>query len=97
MSDARDRKSAQSWRQLTTMKGTFQRLVPALLLAVTLAGCASAPQMAQSYSERCAASGLAPGTDAFSNCVARLETESQMRRDARHREMVERSAIPRLN
>jgi hypothetical protein len=90
------RKSAQSFCHLANMKSLFHWPVPALLLAMTMAGCASAPQLAQSNNERCAASGHAPGTDAFANCVVRLETESQVRRDARHREMVERSAIPQI-
>jgi hypothetical protein len=38
--------------------------------------------------------GLHAGTDAFRDCVAQLENESALRRDARHREMVERSAVP---
>jgi hypothetical protein len=75
------------------MKTTSQS-ISLLLLTVLMAGCASSTPVAQRYNERCTDRGLQSGTDAFRNCVAQLENESVARRDARHREMVERSAAP---
>jgi hypothetical protein len=79
------------------MTSNVQRAILLVLLAAMTAGCASSTQVAQRYDERCAERGLQPGTDAFRNCVAQLETESALRRDARHREMVERSGAPSFN
>ena len=76
------------------MKALVRRSIPLLLLGLTIASCASSTQVAQRYNERCAERGLQPGTEPYSNCVAQLETESALRRDARHREMIERSAVP---
>jgi uncharacterized lipoprotein YajG len=76
------------------MKLRFTRSIPLLLSTVLLAGCASSEQLVQRNNERCASRGLQLGTEAFSNCVAELETEGELRRSARHRDMVERSAAP---
>jgi hypothetical protein len=68
-----------------------------ILLALTgfLAGCASsAEQLAQRNNERCAARGLQPDTDAFSDCVVALETERNVRMESRRRDMMERSNVP---
>jgi len=69
---------------------------PILLLTLCLlvTGCASSAQLAQRNEERCTARGLQPKTDAFADCILRLETESEVRKDARHREMMERSSNP---
>ena len=57
--------------------------------------CSSMARLAQNDSDRCAARGLQPGTDAFSDCVARLETERKVRAESRYRDMVvERTAVP---
>jgi hypothetical protein len=76
------------------MNYLFRCSIVLLLIGPTMAGCASSTQVTQSYGGRCADRGLQPGTDAFDKCVAQLETDSALRRDARHREMVERSAAP---
>ena len=41
--------------------------------------------------------GYQPNTDAFKDCVVRLDTERTVRMDQRHREAVEKSAIPSSN
>jgi hypothetical protein len=70
------------------------RLILSLALSLFVAGCGSVGQLAQRDEERCAARGLQPQTDAFTNCIVSLETERKLRMDARHREQVERSGAP---
>jgi hypothetical protein len=65
-----------------------------LALALSLAACASAQQTAQRDEERCAARGYKPNTKEFETCMLDLETARTVRRDTRHREMMERSANP---
>jgi hypothetical protein len=73
----------------------FLRPVSLLLLGAMVASCSSTAQLAQRDSERCAARGLKPGTDAFSDCVLQMETERKVRADSRYRDMVvERTAVP---
>ena len=73
----------------------FIRLIPVLVLGALQAGCiTSAEQVAQRNEERCTARGYQPKTDAHNDCMVRLEGEGQARRDARHREAVERSTVP---
>jgi hypothetical protein len=72
---------------------TFRSILP-LALCLLLAGCASATQLAQRDSDRCAARGYQPNTDEFKDCIVRLETERTVRTDVRHREMMERSSAP---
>jgi hypothetical protein len=73
----------------------FHQPIILLMLAALLAGCASsAEQLAQRNNERCAARGLQPNTDAFSDCVVALETERTVRMESRRRDMMERSNIP---
>ena len=71
-------------------------LRPFILLALgaLVAGCSSPQQLAQRNTDRCAARGLQPGTDAFNDCVVALETERDVRTRSRHREMMERSNVP---
>jgi hypothetical protein len=76
------------------MMRLFHHLAGFVLLVGVLTGCASSAQLAQRYNDRCVQRGLEPGTDAFRHCVAQLENDSAARRDARHREMVERSGVP---
>jgi hypothetical protein len=87
------RKSAQLCFNSPLMK-SFAQWAIALLTALAAAGCASSGQVTQRYNDRCAERGYQAGSDAFRNCVAQLESESALRRDARHREMVERSGAP---
>ncbi len=71
------------------------RFASILLASALMAGCSSTARLAQNDSDRCAARGLQPGTDAFSDCVVRLETERKTRAESRYRDMVvERTAVP---
>jgi hypothetical protein len=73
----------------------FHRSIAVLILGLLLAGCiTTAEQQAQRNQERCTARGYQPKTDAFNDCIVRLENESEARRDARHRETVERTTVP---
>jgi hypothetical protein len=76
------------------MNSLFRWPIALAIVGTMVAGCASTAQIAQRYDDRCAERGLQSGTNAFRDCVAQLENESALRRDARHREMVERSAVP---
>jgi hypothetical protein len=80
------------------MTRTLPRLLLASGLCLLAAGCFStAEQLAQRNSERCAARGHQPNTKLFNDCLAQLETERDLRTEARRREMVERSAVPSPN
>ena len=70
------------------------RPVLLLSLALLLAGCASAEQLAQRDHERCIARGYKPETKDFNDCMALVENERVARRDMRHREQIEKSANP---
>jgi hypothetical protein len=68
------------------------------LIGVLASGCiTTAEQQAKRTEERCVERGYQPKTDAFSDCVVRLDGERSARMDARHREQVEKSAAPSLN
>jgi len=73
------------------------RVLPVLLLSLLLAGCFNTGQQAaQRNEDRCAAGGLKPGTDAFADCIVKLETERDVRMQRAHRENMERTSIPPL-
>jgi hypothetical protein len=77
---------------------TMTRFILLTLLGASLAGCiTSAEQIAQRNEERCQARGYQPKTDAFADCVTRLETERSVRGEQRRREMLEQSAAPPSN
>jgi hypothetical protein len=62
-----------------------------LALAPLVAGCIStSEQVTQRINERCAARGLQPGTDRFSDCVVQLESERTQRMDQNRRDAMER-------
>jgi hypothetical protein len=73
------------------------RLTPLLLLGALCAGCSTAEQITQRNEERCQARGYQPKTDAFADCVTRLETERSVRGEQRRRDMLEQSAAPPSN
>ena len=73
------------------------RFIHLTLLCALLAGCASAEQIAQRNEERCQARGYQPKTDAFADCIVRLESERSVRGEQRRREMLEQSAAPPSN
>jgi hypothetical protein len=77
---------------------TMTRFILLSLLSALLAGCIStAEQIAQRNEERCQARGYQPKTDAFADCVTRLESERSARGEQRRREMLEQSAAPPSN
>ena len=54
-----------------------------LALCALAAGCiTTAEQQAKRNEERCVARGYQPKTDGFSDCIVRLETESDQRRES---------------
>ena len=72
----------------------FCRPIFLLMLSALVAGCTSAGQLAQRDNERCVSLGLQPKSDAFSDCVVRVESERQQRMDNNRREMMEKPFIP---
>ena len=80
------------------MTRSFARSILALTLCALATGCiTTAEQQAKRKEERCVERGYQPKSDAFNDCIVRLETESTVRMDQRHREAVEKSAIPSAN
>ena len=80
------------------MTCSFGRPILVLALCALVAGCiTTAEQQAQRNEERCVERGYQPKSDAFADCLVRLETDKTVRMDQRHREMVEKSAIPSSN
>ncbi len=66
-----------------------------LVLSAPLTHCVStSEQMAQRNNERCAARGLQPNTDAFNDCVVRLEGERLQRMDDNRRRAMEKFEMP---
>jgi hypothetical protein len=80
------------------MTSPAARSALALALCLLAAGCiTTAEQIAERNNQRCTARGYQPNTKEFSDCIAQLETDRSLRLQARHREVVERSAIPPMN
>ena len=77
------------------MNRFIRRSILLFALSAALASCAASPQqLAQRNDERCAARGLQPQTDAFADCVTRLETERDVRMQSRHRDLLEKTTAP---
>jgi hypothetical protein len=75
------------------------RTVVVLALSVPLASCATAStpqQIAQRNNDRCIARGYQPGTDAFADCVVRVDNERDQRMEKNRREMLEKPDGPGL-
>ena len=80
------------------MTRSFGRPLLVLALCALTAGCiTSAEQQAQRNEERCTARGYQPNTDAFKDCMVRIDTERELRMQTRRQEMLEKSAIPSSN
>ena len=80
------------------MTRSFARPILALTLCALVAGCiTTAEQQAKRNEERCVERGYQPKSDAFNDCIVRLDTERTVRMDQRHREAIEKSAIPSSN
>jgi hypothetical protein len=85
-------------RPVSMMTRSFARPILALTLCALVAGCiTTAEQQAKRNEERCVERGYQPKSDAFNDCIVRLDTERTVRMDQRHREAVEKSAIPSSN
>ncbi len=67
------------------------------VVAVSLAACTSAKDIAERNEARCQARGLEPKTDRFEDCLRQLENERDARMEQRRRENLERSAVPPSN
>ena len=70
------------------------------LLAPTLlvTGCVTSPeQIAKRNADQCTARGYQPNTDAYADCLVRVDTERDQRSESRRREALEKPAIPPLN
>ena len=72
-------------------------LIPLIGLLATGCLTTSPEQQTKRNEERCIERGYKPKTDDFADCVVRIENERSARMDARHRDEVERSAMPSLN
>ena len=81
------------------MNPSFYRSILLLALSALVTGCitTSPEQQAKRNEERCVERGYQPKSDAFNDCIVRLDTERTVRMDQRHREAVEKSAIPSSN
>ena len=80
------------------MTCSFGRPILVLALCALATGCiTTAEQQAKRNEERCVERGYQPKSDAYNDCIVRLETEKTVRMDQRHREAIERSAIPSSN
>ena len=80
------------------MTRSFVRPILALTLCAFATGCiTTAEQQVKRNEERCVERGYQPKTDAYNDCIVRIETEKTVRMDQRHREAVEKSAIPSSN
>jgi hypothetical protein len=83
---------------MSIMTRFFGRPILALALCALTAGCiTTAEQQAKRNEERCVERGYQPKSDAFNDCIVRLDTDRTVRMDQRHREAVEKSAIPSSN
>ena len=77
---------------------TFGRTIVVLTLSVLAASCAAtAEQQAKHDGDRCTARGLQPDSKAHDDCLTQLQRARDVRLQARHRELVERPAVPALN
>jgi hypothetical protein len=76
---------------------SYRPILMLALCALTTGCITSAEQQAQRNEERCAARGYQPNTDAFKDCLVRLDTERELRMQTRRQEMLERSAVPSSN
>jgi hypothetical protein len=77
---------------------SFGRPILVLALCALASGCiTTAEQQAQRNDERCAERGYQPKSDAFNDCLVRLDTERALRMDQRQHEAAEKSAVPSSN
>ena len=80
------------------MTCSFCRATLLLLLSVLVTGCiTTAEQQAQRNEERCVARGYQPKTDAFNDCVVRIESERSQRMESNRRYELEKPGGPPAN
>jgi hypothetical protein len=72
------------------MTCVVRQSIPPLVLSIFLASCSAETHSVAQRNDVCAARGHQPDTDAFSDCVVRLESERELRIDARRRELLEK-------
>jgi hypothetical protein len=77
------------------MNLSIRRAILLLLLSAPVAGCiTTAEQQAKRNEDRCVARGYQPKTDAFNDCVVRIETERTQRMESNRRELLEKPDNP---
>jgi hypothetical protein len=77
------------------MTRSFCRSILALALGIFVTGCiTTAEQQAQRNEERCVARGYQPKTDAFNDCVVRIESERGQRMESNRRQLLEKPDNP---
>ena len=77
------------------MNYSLCRSFVALALGMLVAGCLmTAEQQAQRNEERCVARGYQPKTDAFNDCVVRIETDRSQRMESNRRQLLEKPDNP---
>ena len=75
-----------------------RRSIALFLPALLVTGCiTTAEQIAKRNADQCTARGYQPNTDAYADCLVRVETERDQRSEARRREALEKPAIPPSN
>ena len=85
-------------RHIPDMTRALPRSILLLALALPIAGCVTtAEEIAKRNNARCVERGYQPNTDAFSDCLVRLDSERDLRMQERHREITEKSGAPSLN
>ena len=73
----------------------MSRSILAVALCLLAAGCiTTAEQVAKRNEDRCAARGYQPNTDAFKDCVVRIETDRTQRMETNRREALEKPDNP---
>ena len=90
---------AMDRNEATTVMTRFCRRAFLLFaVGVSATGCVTTPeQTAQRNNDQCVARGYQPNTDAFADCMVRVESERDQRIESRRREALEKPAIPPLN
>ena len=78
------------------MNSSFCRSILGLALGLLVTGCitTSPEQQAQRNEERCVARGYQPKTDAFNDCVVRIESERGQRMESNRRQLMEKPDNP---
>jgi hypothetical protein len=74
---------------------SLNRSILVLLLGTLATGCVTtAEQQARHNEERCVARGYKPGTDEFSDCVVRIDSERDQRKEQNRRNLLEKPDSP---